>query len=191
MLAFASILFIVGIVAYVVKNKPSLRVSSSNYLQLKLDTTPSRVKISIDDTPYKKGAYQQTPLTLQSTVGKHLIKIFRHGYRPRKFEYRGKKGQTIEKTLVLKPIARMSAVRIVSENSRKKYLLDVNNGFFVGESPALVPDLVYNKRHSVRIMPKGGGRMHQFSCSFVPTSRSSSNPHLLIIKGRRCSNRSR
>ena len=190
-LAFASVAFIIGIVAYVVKNKPSLRMSSSNYLQLKLDTTPSRVKVSIDNKPYKSGVYQQTPLVLQSTAGKHLIKIFRHGYRPRKFEYRGKKGQTIEKTLVLEALAKMSAVRIISENKRKKFIVNVNSGFFVGESPALVPDLIYNKRHSVSIMPKGGGRVRQFTCSFVPTSRSISNPHLLIIKGRRCISHSR
>ena len=191
MLAIASMASIIGIVVYVVKNKPQLQVLSSNYLQLKIDTTPSRVRVSIDNKPYKNGTYQQTPLVLQSTAGKHLVKIFRQGYRPRKFEYRGKKGQMIEKTLVLEARAKMSAVRIVSENKRKKYIVDVNNGFFVGESPALVPDLIYNKRHSVRIVPKGGGRMRQFACSFVPTSRSLNNPHLIIIKGRRCTSRAR
>ncbi len=191
MLAVASFALIIGIVVYVVKNKPPLRVSSSNFLRLQLDTTPSRVKISIDNKPYKNGVYQQTPLILQSAAGKHLIRVFRHGYRLRKFEYHGQKGQMIEKTLVLEAVAKMSAVRIVSENERKKYIVDVNSGFFVGESPALVPDLLYNKRHSVRIVPKGGGRMRQFTCSFVPTTRSISNPHLLIIKGRRCTSRAR
>lgn len=190
-LAITSVIFIIGIIAYIVKNNPPLRVSSSNYLQLKLDTTPSRVKISIDGKPYKNGAYQPTPITLQSTVGTHLIKIFRHGYHPRKFRYTGKKGQMIEKTLVLKEAAKMSTVRIISNNKRKKYIVDVNNGFFIGESPALVSDLIYNKRHSVRVIPKGGGRIRQFTCSFVPTSRSASNPHLLVIKGRRCTNRLR
>ena len=190
-LVAVSIAFIISIAIFIVKNKPPLRISSSSYLMLKLDTTPSRVKINVGGKPYKNGVYLQTPLTIRSGVGKHTVKIFRHGYRSRKFEYRGKKGQTIEKTLVLDPIAKMSPVRIISENKRKKYIIDVNNGFFKGESPALIPDLVYNKRHSVRITPKGGGRMRQFTCSFVPTSRSSSNPHLLIIKGRRCSNRSR
>ncbi len=186
MLVVASIIFVVGIIAYVVKNKQDLRLSRPSYLGLKLDTTPSRVKISIDDKLYKNGAYQKTPLVVQTTAGKHLVKIFRQGYRPRKFEYRGGEGQTIGKTLVLEPSTRMSAVRIVSENASKKYLLDINNGFFVGESPALVPDLVYNKRHSVRITPKGGGRTQQFACSFVPTSRSVSRPHLLVIKRGRC-----
>ena len=190
-LAFISIAFIIGIVTYLAKNKPTLRLSSSNDLQLKLDTTPSRVKISIDNKPYKNGTYQQTPLVLQASPGKHMIKVFRHGYYPHKFEYRGKKGQAIGKILVLKAIAKMSVVRIVSENSRKKYLLDINNGFFVGESPALVSDLIYNKRHSLRITLKGGGRMRQFTCSFVPTSRSNNNPHLLIIRGRRCTSHSR
>ena len=190
-LVFISMAFIIGIVAYLAKNKPTLRLSSSNYLRLKLDTTPPRVKISIDDKPYKNGTYQQTPLVLQASPGKHLIKVFRHGYHPRKFEYRGKEGQAIEKTLVLDAIARMSAVRIVSESSRKKYLLDINNGFFVGESPALVSDLIYNKRHSLRVTLKGGGRKRQFTCSFVPSSRSNNNPHLLIIRGRRCTNHSR
>ena len=190
-LVAVSVAFIISIAIYIVKNKPPLRISSSNYLMLKLDTTPSRVKINIGGKPYKNGIYLQTPLTIRSGVGKHTVKIFRHGYRSRKFEYRGKKGQTIEKTLVLDPVARMSPVRIISENKRKKYLIDVNNGFFKGESPALIPDLTYNKRHSVRVIPKSGGRMRQFTCSFVPTSRSSSNPHLLIIKGRRCTNRSR
>ena len=189
MLSLVSVVFIIGIVAYVVKNKPSLRLLSSNYLQLKLDTTPSRVKISIDNKPYKNGVYQQTPLVLQSAGGRHLIKIFRHGYRPRKFEYRGKKGQTIEKTLVLEAIAKMSVVRIISDDKRKQYSVDVNNGFFVGKLPVLVPDLIYNKLHSVRIVPKSGRRMHQFTCGFVPTTRSVSTPHLLIIKGRRCTSR--
>lgn len=190
-LVAVSIAFIIGIVIFIVKNRSPLRVSRTNYFTLKLDTTPSRIKINISGKPYKNGIYLRTPLTIHSDVGKHTIKIFRYGYRSRKFEYRGKKGQTIEKTLVLDPIEKMSPVRIISENKHKKYLIDVNNGFFKGESPALIPDLVYNKRHSVRITPKSGGRMRQFTCSFVPTSRSSSNPHLLIIKGRRCTNRSR
>ena len=189
-LAVASIILLVSIVTYVVQNKPALRAPSKT-LQLKLDTTPSRVKISIDNRPYQNGIYQQTPLVLKSTVGEHLIKIFRHGYSPRKFKYRGKRGQTIEKTLVLEPVAKMSPVRIISENKRKKYIVDVNNGFFVGESPALIPDLVYKKRHSVRITSKGSGRKHQFTCSFVPTSRSTRSPHILIIKDRRCASRAR
>lgn len=191
LLAVISIISIAGIVIYIVKNKPPLRISSTTYLQLKLDTTPSNVKINIDGKPYKGGVYQQTPLTLQASAGKHVIKIYRQGYRSRRFEYRGKRGQTIEKTLVLDPIATMSPARIVSHDSRKKYLIDVNDGFFRGESPALVPDLVYNKRHTVRITPKGAGRARQFSCSFVPTSRSRSSPHLLVIRERRCTSRTR
>lgn len=191
MLALVSIVFIICIVAYVVKNLPRVQLFTSDHSQLTIYATPERVRVSIDNKPYKNGVYLQQPLVLQLTAGKHLIKIFRHGYRPHKFEYRSKRGQTIGKTLVLSEIAKMSTVRIESENRRKKYIVDVNNGFFIGELPALVPDLIYNKRHSMRIVPKGGGRMHQFSCSFVPTSRSRNNPHLIIIKGRRCTSRAR
>ena len=191
LLALVSILLIAGIAIYVVKNNSTLRTTFSGGLHLKLDTTPATVKISVNNKPYKNGNYLQTPLTIRTDEGRHLVKIFRHGYRTRKFEYRGKDGQTIEKTLVLEPIARMSPVRIISHDKRKRYLLDVDNGFFKGESPALVADLIYKKRHMVRIMPKDGGRMHQFTCSFIPTSRSSSSPDLLVIKNRRCTSHSR
>jgi len=58
MLAVASMACIIAIVVYVVKNKPQLQTLSSNYLQLKIDTTPSRVRVSIDNKPYKNGTYQ-------------------------------------------------------------------------------------------------------------------------------------
>lgn len=177
---------ILTLAVFIAKNKTSLRVSTGNFLQLRLDTTPSTVKISINGRKYQNGQYLQTPLTLKSKPGRHIVKIFRQGYKVRKFEYQGRKGQLIEKTLVLDSATHFSPVRIVSSNKHKKYLLDVNSGFFRGNSPALIPDLAFNKRHTVKVLPKGRSRKSSFTCSFVPTSYSKTNPYILIITTRRC-----
>lgn len=187
LLAIVVVSMLTVAIIYIAK-RSGLNAPIGNYLQLKLDVTPSVVKLTIDGKKYRDGRYLQTPITLKSRAGRHSVKIFRQGYKQRRFFYQGKKGQTFEKTVVLDPATRFSPVRIVSQNKRQKYLLDVNSGFFRGESPALIPDLAYYKRHSVRISLKGSQRRNdQFSCSFMPTSYSKANPYILIIAGRSCS----
>ena len=187
LLAIVAVSVLVVAIAYIIKTS-ILQVPIGNFLQLKLDVTPSVVKLIIDGKKYRDGRYLQTPITLKSKKGKHRVRIFRQGYKPRSFYYQGKEGQTFEKTVVLEPATRFSTVKIISQNKRQKYLLDVNDGFFRGESPALIPDLAYYKRHVVKIFLKGGkSRSDRFNCSFMPTSYSKANPYILVIAGRSCS----
>lgn len=187
LLAIVAVSLLAVAIIYIAK-KSFLQVPIGNFLQLKLDVTPSVVKITIDGKKYRDGRYLQTPITLKSRSGNHVVKIFRQGYKQQRFSYQGKKGQTFEKTVVLEPATRFSPVKIVSQNKRQKYLLNVNDGFFRGESPAIIPDLAYYKRHIVKISLKGRqSRSDRFTCSFMPTSFSKNNPYVLVIAGRSCS----
>ena len=179
LLAVGIVVFIA--ILYYAKDNTVLRLPIGKQLQLKLDSTPAIVKIFLDGKEYEKGRYVKTPITISSNPGAHTVRILRPGYVDNSFIFQGRKGQIIEKTMVLSPSARFSYVRFVSRNKRRQFLIDIDNGFYRGKTPFLAHDLRYGRSHNVKIIPIEGSSRRPIRCLIKPTSSSRGNPDIIVI----------
>lgn len=57
-----------------------LKLSAVKRVEVEIVTTPPRVRIQIDGSPYEGGSYLTTPATIRFLPGKHRITIQRTGY---------------------------------------------------------------------------------------------------------------
>ena len=173
-------------VFYYAKKHTALRLPSGDMLFLNLNTTPENVKVYINGVPYRDGDYVTTPVTIKSNPDRYEARISRPGYKDSSFLYQGKKGQTVNKSVVLDPITKFSSVRFVSKNRKKQYLVDIERGFYRGKTPTLSTDMQHGRLYTAQVISLDVASKKPITCLIKPRSRSRSYPDIITIDGVRC-----
>ena len=172
-------------VFYYAKKNTALRLPTGDKLSLNLNSVPANVKVFINGFPFKEGDYVTTPLTIRSKPDRYEVRISRPGYQDSSFLYQGKKGQTVNKSVVLAPITKFSSVRFVSKNNKKQYLVDIERGFHRGKTPMLSTDMQYGRLYTAHIISLDLASGTPIKCLIKPQSRSRSYPDVITIDGAR------
>ncbi|MDE3269830.1 MAG: serine/threonine protein kinase [Pseudomonadota bacterium] len=173
---------------YYAKKHTPLRLPTGDKLSLNLTSVPVNVKVFINGVPFQNGEYVATPLTIKAKPGRYEVRISRPGYQDAMFLYQGKKGQIVNKSVVLSPITKFSSVRFVSKNGKKQYLVDVERGFYRGKTPTISTDMQYGRLYTANIISLDMASSTPIKCLIKPQSRSRAYPDIITIDGlgRRC-----
>lgn len=159
-------------------------------IQLMIRTTPSTVKISVNGKIQNNSRYLTTPFKQKLKPGKHLISVFRNGFKPETINVTAKSGRRQQKLdVVLQKNAKMAPVKVIIGNrSVAKVWVDTDAGLDTGYAPRKIDDLTYGKVHQMVVYPNYPQLSKRYTCSFRPRSMGWMAPFTIIIypKNRKC-----
>jgi serine/threonine protein kinase len=147
---------------------------------LTIRTSPSRVKVSIDNKPIKNNNYivasTKYPLRLNIKPGRHRLKVSREGYRSYQYVFSAANGDAINKQdIILKDRSRPARVMIRVKPKTESVKIDINRGYYVatvgpkGKS-VVTPDLHHKRSYKMKVYPNTPSKTGAFYCKFKATA---------------------
>lgn len=142
---------------------------ASNAMTTILVTQPKIVKISINGKNLQNGKYLMTPISIPLKPGKNEIRVSREGYRSHIATVEkiiDEKLNIGEITLAKKPQIETLSLEVTGDKIANPYYVEVNRGFFHGETPLIGTDLPLRGYHVLDIYPNGNAQGPRHRCSF-------------------------
>lgn len=158
-----------------------------------LQTTPSTVRVHVDNLKYGDGSYVRSPKRLDIPTTAQEIRISRPGYQIETIRLPASGGDALKVQLKAKVDFSVTTFILQGAGNRTWYL-DIGGGFATGVlSPAngyrlTVPDLADGIPGEVQVrVDKSKGPL--FSCRFVPKGGTARRPSIVAVdpETKRCS----
>ena len=168
-------------------------------VKITLQTSPSVVRIFVNNRPEFSGNYVQTPTTFVVSPGKNKIKIQREGFSSQVITVTGSPGDTYNmESVVLGQMAdtTLGFVRIESKLETQGVSFSVGSAFgsglAIGEIPSDIADLLTSREYELTLsVPTQNGKKSHRCYFLVPETATIDAPYLISVyrKGSRIKTR--
>ena len=182
MISAASLVaLLLGVGTVVVKG--ILRPPATKAIVWVAQTTPERVRISVNQQRLFGGRHIETPLSKPFKVppGKHQFQFSRDGYRSKVFKVDAEAGKTYRiptVTLGREPSFSAAKLRI---RSKSKIWVNIDDGFYEGLAPVEVDGLRNNASHKVILSSQRGKNKNGIKCRIRLSSRNPNVPYIIKV----------
>jgi len=161
---------------------------SSNAMDITIVTKPPVVKIKVNERFLQNGRYLLTPQVVTLKPGKNELKLMREGYQTHTSILDKSEDEKLSVgpiTLNPKPLFETIAVEITGDRITNPYHIELNKGFFQGDTPLVGTDLPLRGSHTLEIYPDGVKGTTKLKCSFTliePGAKPDANLDRVKIK---------
>jgi len=173
-------LLVVGYFGYdKYKSKMFKNSVTKNSKAIVITSSPTDVKIKIDNQYVNDGNYTETPFAKVIPKNSQIMRIERDGYISKKFKLNDEPSAKYSATLQKDSRVRYSFLRVESKTYGVTF--DINNGYAKGKTPMLLTSLPANKKHVFKGNVKTAKKNYEFKCSLTLKLATRNNPIKLIL----------
>jgi hypothetical protein len=148
-------------------------------LQVELTTVPEVVSIKVNGVALDGSNYKHTPVRLYLAAGTYEIEISHPGYQKETIRISGAEGEPLKlDKIYLKRLSHVDLVPVRIESPGNRWLININDGLFEGETPLRV-DLLPDYKHSMTFRSQQDGKY--FRCEFTARRTGGTVQPIVII----------
>ncbi len=148
-------------------------------LQVELTTVPEVVSLKVNGVALDGSTYKHTPVRLYLAAGTYEIEISHPGFQKETIRISGAEGEPLKlDKIFLKRLSHVDLVPVRVESPGNRWLININDGLFEGETPLRV-DLLPDYKHSMTFRSQQDGKY--FRCEFTARRNAGTIQPIIII----------